>query len=145
MERLTGLEGQVVGIDTAPFICFVEENPAYLDAVRLFFEAAGKMVFKEVTSTVTLLEVLVHPYCQYRSDLAGQYQYREILLNSNGIACVPLSHTIAEEAARMRSQHNLGTSDAILLATASLEGDRLFFTNDTQLPSVPPLSIMVVD
>ena len=143
MDWLAGLEGQVVGVDTAPFIYMVEENPEYLETVSLFSEAVERLDFRVVTSTVTLVEVLVHPYRQGRSDLA--VQYREILLNSNGISCVPLSDSIAEEAALMRSQHNLQTPDAIQLATASHEGARWFLTNDTQLHSIPPLSILLLD
>ena len=55
------------------------------------------------------------------------------------------TNAIAEEAARMRSRHNLGTPDAIQLATALHEGAKWFFTNDTQLPSITPLSILLLD
>ena len=42
-------------------IYFTEENPTYIEAVRHFFEAMEKGDFMVVTSTITLLEVLVHP------------------------------------------------------------------------------------
>lgn len=39
MEWLKSMQGTVVGMDTAPLIYFIEENPAYLDIVRPFFIA----------------------------------------------------------------------------------------------------------
>lgn len=38
MEWLVQLQGQIVGLDTAPLIYFIEENPNYLDVCyRCFF------------------------------------------------------------------------------------------------------------
>ncbi len=39
MEWVNDLQGKTVGLDTAPLIYFIEENPYYIEAVRLFFEA----------------------------------------------------------------------------------------------------------
>ena len=61
MEWIDGLQGKTVGLDTAPLIYFIEENPTYLEATKLFFEAMDRGDLTIVTSTVTLLEVLVHP------------------------------------------------------------------------------------
>ena len=128
MEWLAALRGQVIGLDTAPLIYFIEEDPAYLQLVRPFFEALDQGEFQVVTSTVTLLEVLVHPLRHGNTELAGQY--REILLNSTGVFCIALFDDIAEEAARLRSEYNLGTS--------------YFFTNDHRLPSLPGLEMLVL-
>jgi hypothetical protein len=38
MEWLIQLQDQVVGLDTAPLIYFIEQNEAYLKPVRAFFE-----------------------------------------------------------------------------------------------------------
>ncbi len=39
MEWISQLEGQLVALDTAPLIYFIEENPTYLDMMenRLIF------------------------------------------------------------------------------------------------------------
>jgi hypothetical protein len=37
MEWLIQLQGQVVGLDTAPLIYFIEQNEVYLESVRAFF------------------------------------------------------------------------------------------------------------
>lgn len=122
MEWINSLEGSIVGLDTAPLIYFIEENPAYLQTLRPFFEAMDKGKFTAVTSIVTLIEVLVHPFRQGNTKLAQQYH--DILLNVGNLTTIPLSQDIAEEAARLRATYNIRTPDAIQMATAIHEGLR---------------------
>ena len=143
MEWLAALRGQIVGLDTAPLIYFIEEDPAYLEKVTPFFEAVDRGEFQVVTSAVTLLEVLVHPI--RRGDAGLALRYREILLGSRNVSCVALSNEIAEEAARLRAESNIRTPDAIHLATAVRAGAASFLTNDTHLPPLPTLRILVLD
>ena len=143
MEWLEALEGQVVGLDTAPLIYLIEENPAYLKTVRPFFKAVDQGKFHVVTSVITLLEVLVHPFRRNDAELAQQY--RDILLNAEGLTTVLLSQEIAEKAARLRAQHSIRTPDAIQMATAMREGASFFLTNDARLPSLPTLQVLVLD
>ena len=74
MEWIDDLKGKTVGLDTAPLIYFIEENPAYIETVRFFFEAMERGDFLVVTSTVTLLEVLVHPLRSNNRELATEYE-----------------------------------------------------------------------
>lgn len=101
MEWLVQLRDKVIALDTAPVIYLNEESRAYLHTVRPFFEALDRGEFTCVTSMVTLLEVLVHPFRQGDSALAQQY--REILLHAEGLKTVPVSVSIAQEAARLRA------------------------------------------
>jgi len=52
MEWLKELQGQVVGLDTAPLIYFIEQNEAYneayLDLVRAFFHAMSQGEFERL-------------------------------------------------------------------------------------------------
>ena len=50
MEWIAQLQGQVVGLDTAPLIYFIEANPTYLEITEAFFEALTRAEFKVVTS-----------------------------------------------------------------------------------------------
>ncbi len=61
MEWLIQLQGQIVGLDTAPLIYFIDQNETYLELVRAFFHAMSQGEFQVVTSVLTLTEVLVHP------------------------------------------------------------------------------------
>lgn len=105
MGWIASLQGKVVGLDTAPLIYFVEENQTYLETIRPFFEAMDGGDFSAVTSIITLLEVLVHPFRHGNTALVQQY--RDILLSAEGLTTILLSQDIAEEAAR----------DSVLLTT----------------------------
>ena len=109
MEWINDLQEKTVGLDTAPLIYFIEENPAYIETVQFFFEAMDRGDFLVVTSTVTLLEVLVHPLRSNNRELATEY--RDILLNSK-LMTLEVSSAIAEQAAQLRAAHNIRTPDA---------------------------------
>ena len=142
MEWINDLRGKTVGLDTAPMIYFIEENPAYIEIVRLFFEAMDRDDFMVITSTVTLLEVLVHPLRSNNSELAAEY--RDILLNSK-LMTVEVSNAIAEQAAQIRATHNIRTPDAIQISAALNAGAAYFFTNDVRLPEIPSIQIISID
>ncbi len=137
------LRGQIIAIDTAPLIYFIEEHPTYLPVVLPFFEALDRGDVTVITSVVTLVEVLVHPLRQNDHQLVQQY--REILTNVVGLTTFPLTPDIAEIAADLRAKHNLRTPDAIQLATASHKGARYFLSNDMRLPSLTSVKLLLVD
>ena len=83
MEWIETLRGAIVGLDTAPLIYFIEENPTYLPIVRRFFEAVDRGEFRAVTSVLTLTEVLIHPLRHGDHNLADQY--RRILLHASQV------------------------------------------------------------
>ena len=96
-----------------------------------------------VTSTLTLTEVLVHPYRDGNQTLAEQYF--QTLLNARNLRTVPLSPAIAAEAARIRAAYQLKTPDAIQLATAKEGGATAFLTNDAGLAGIPGLRLVVLE
>lgn len=143
MEWLIELQGQIVGLDTAPLIYFIEQNETYIELVHAFFQAMNQGEFQVVTSTLTLTEVLVHPLRSGNVNLAGQY--RDIVLDQENLTTVPVSTEIAEVAAQLRATHNLRTPDAIQIATATQEDATFFFTNDARLAAVPGLEVLVLE
>lgn len=143
MEWLTQLEGRVVGLDSAPLIYFIEENPTYLHIMDAFFEAMTGGEFRVVTSVLTLSEVLVYPLRQGNAALAQQY--RDILFDQERLNSVEVSSNIAEAAAQLRAVHNLRTPDAVQMATAIHGGASFFLTNDARLPSLPGLTLLVLE
>lgn len=142
MGWIDDLQGRTVGLDTAPLIYFIEEDPAYIETVRLFFEAMDRGDILAVTSTVTLLEVLVHPLRDNNRELA--IEYRDILLNSRLIT-LEVSNAIAEQAAQLRAAHNIRTPDAIQISAALSAGATHFFTNDVRLPEIPSMRVLTID
>jgi predicted nucleic acid-binding protein len=140
---LNALAGSTVAIDTAPFIYFIENNPAFLRFVAPFFAGLDRGEFRAVTCTVTLTEVLVHPLRQGNQALAQRYFH--ILTTSRNLAVLPVSDAIASEAAGLRARHAFRTPDAIQIATGFIAGASSFLTNDTGLRSIPGMRSIVLD
>lgn len=72
-------------------------------------------------------------------------RYRDILMHSPGLASLPLTGDIAEEAARLRAQHGLRTPDAVQMATALTAGAQVFLTNDARLRPLPAMQVLTLD
>ncbi len=142
MEWIERLHGQIVGLDTAPLIYFIEKHPTYLPLVHPFFEAVEREDIQVVTSTLTLTEVLIHPLRHGNRDLA--LQYSRILLNANNLKTLSVSSVIATEAAHLRARYGFKTPDAIQVATAQQGNATFFLTNDDFLIGVPGLQTLVL-
>jgi len=142
MEWMSKFHGKTVGIDTAPLIFYIEEDPKYLAVLDLFFADLAQGRFSVVTSTVTLLEVFIHPL--RKDDFALAQQYNDILLSSAHISTLAVTVSIAQRAAELRAHHNLKTPDAIQLATALNHGAAMFLTNDRDFPTLSGLEILRV-
>ncbi|MCA1586885.1 MAG: PIN domain-containing protein [Acidobacteria bacterium] len=78
-----------VGVDTAVFIYFMEEDPQFLPLVLPLFSGADEGKRELVTSALTLLEVLVVPYRAGNRQLAERYE--QLLTRSRGIRMVELT------------------------------------------------------
>ena len=128
MGWVEDLRGKTVGLDTAPLIFYIEDHPTYADLLAPFFEAVKSGEIRIVTSTVTLLEVLVHPLKHGDESLA--HEYNDILLSSPNIFTVPVTPATAQTAAELRATSNLKTPDAIHLATAINHRADAFLTGD---------------
>lgn len=137
------LEGTVVGLDTAPLIYLIERHPVYHPLGRPFFLALDKGQFSAVTSTVTLVEVLVHPLRRNEGELVNRY--RDILLHAEYLTMLNVGPVVATLAAELRAEHGLRTPDALQLATALHAGADYFLTNDRELQGFSPLEVLLVD
>jgi predicted nucleic acid-binding protein len=143
MGWIDELRGKLIALDTAPLIYFIEEHPAYCPVVEPFFEQLDKGTVQVVTSVITLTEVLVKPLRDGDTRLAEQY--RDILLNIDGLTTVEVSAAVAEKAARLRSQYSLRTPDAIQIATALHTGASALLTNDIRWPALPDVHILTLE
>lgn len=78
-------------------------HPTYCPIVAPFFEQLDQGLLRAATSVITLSEVLVKPLRD--GDARLTEQYREILLNAEGLTTVEVSAAIAEKAAQLRSKN----------------------------------------
>ena len=143
MGILEYMRGSVVGLDTTPLIYFIEKNVTYHPLLRPFFVELASGQFTAVTSTITLVETLVHPIRNNQNDLARRY--REILLNTAYLTTYNVSPDIAQKAAEIRANYQIRTPDAIQLAASVQANATFFLTNDHNLKKFPEIKVIVVD
>jgi predicted nucleic acid-binding protein len=96
--------------------------------ITRLFRTLDKRQVIVVTSTVTLLEILVHPY--RKKDTATVDHYYAYLTRAPFMKLIPLSAAIADRAAQLRAIFGFKTPDAIQLATALDAEATLFLTRD---------------
>lgn len=132
-----------LGVDTAPFIYYIEENPTYLALVAPIFLAADAGRIALVTSTITVSEVLIHPLRLRADNLRDEYL--DLFLNSANLEIQSIDIEVAQRAAELRVAHNIRLPDALQIAAALHAGCTAFLTNDRQLNRVDDLRILIVD
>lgn len=142
MGLIEELHGQRICLDTAPIIYFIEEHETYRNIVRPVFVEIDSGNIEAITSTITLLEVLVHPLRTGNETLAEKY--REILLSSAGLITFEISHEISEIASRLRAKYSKRTPDAIQIAVGIQHGAANFLTNDPNLRKICEIKILIL-
>jgi predicted nucleic acid-binding protein len=129
-----------VGVDTAIFIYFIEENPEFLPLVEPLFRTADQGQIQLITSALTLLEVLVVPCRKGDHVLASRYD--SILTHSRGVRVIDISRDHLRAAAQLRAASALKVPDALQLVAALAVGCAVFLTNDRDLPAIPGIRIL---
>ena len=132
-----------IGLDTSPFIYFVEQNPLYVDVMREIFKSITNENLQASSSVISLTEVLVQPLRQNNQKLADEY--RDLLFNGANFQLFSLTASIAETAAEIRAKYNLRTPDALQIATALENKCDAFLCNDKDLKRVSEIRVLVLD
>lgn len=133
----------VLAIETAPFIYYVENHSLYSDKLDLIFKIVEATSIKIVASTITLTETLVKPL--KNSDNQTAKAYRELLMRHKSIQIYSVLPSIAEKAAELRANYILRTPDALHIATAIESHSDSFLTNDLGLKRITDLQILILD
>lgn len=139
---ISGLDGKLVFLDTAPLIYFIEGGSLHQSTLLSLFDANATGRFNFLSSAITLLEVLVKPFRDGHHGIAQQY--RHILTHSPTLRISEMTVAIAERAAALRAQYGLHTPDAIQLATALENGADYFLTNDIALKKVVEIPVITL-
>jgi len=134
---------QLLGVDTSPFIYYIEDYPTYAEIVGELFKFVETHDIAIVTSIVTVTETLTKPFKSGDQDLADLYQ--GILQTSAYVDIPPATDQTGELAARLRAQYSLRTPDALQLATALEYQCDAFLTNDHTLRRVQEIPILLLD
>ncbi|MFH0725551.1 MAG: hypothetical protein V2B19_04240, partial [Pseudomonadota bacterium] len=118
--------GKKVFFDTSPFIYFIEKNIRYHGLVKPLFSMLDTRQAWGVTSTITLLEVLIHPLRDGNKKLAEKY--KSILLK-NGSEIWALIHVEIQ-----------GKSDSGFAKRMYVYNYRLFDKHDKKIVSLAVLT-----
>jgi predicted nucleic acid-binding protein len=140
-----GLElkiGDIVFVDTAPFIYFFERHPVYFPYVEKLVNNVYSQDARIITSIITLIEVTTLPVRMGNQSLVREY--RDYLTKSNHIRMLPIDLIIAQQAGLIRGQYSIKTPDAIQLATAIVSGANHIVTNDFQWKQLTTQNILTV-
>jgi predicted nucleic acid-binding protein len=113
-------------------------GPIVRDRLGVWIEGGHALL----TSTIALMEILVHPLKQ--GDRERVLSYRSALDDLLGGPIIEVDEKVAVQAAEYRARFGWKTPDALQVACAVSRGCELFYTNDRRLRSMP-ISVLDVD
>ena len=134
--------GDIVFLDTAPFIYFFERHPDYFPALESLFAQLYKTDAQAITSIITYIELTTHPARQRKNQLGRKY--RDYLSNSENISIFSLNLDIADHVVELRAKYNLKTPDAVQLGTAVACGADCIITNDKDWRRIEEIQVVMV-
>jgi predicted nucleic acid-binding protein len=133
---------KVIGLDTAPFIYYIEDVAPYADLLDPVFGLLENRALRAVTSTVTLAEILTKPFADKNFSLADEIKFTLKSFSSLSIASV--DEKLGEAAALIRARHAIRLPDALQVAAAIQGEATLFLTNDKRVKKVDAVEILVL-
>jgi predicted nucleic acid-binding protein len=133
----------LLGVDTAPFIYFVEQNAHYMSRVNALFQQVSSGQIQVFTSVISLAEVLTMPIRMGSVEI--EKRYRSMLLNTRNIHTLPITSQAAYASAQLRVNYNLKLPDALQIAVCMEAECQAFLTNDFTLRRVQEISVLLLD
>ena len=132
-----------IAIDTCAFIYQWQAHPRYSPVTDWMFSSLEQGEFVAVTSTITMTELLVHPYRDY--DLQRVNELAGLLSIYPNLDWIPGTLAIAVLAADIRANYSLATPDALQAATALHATATGLLTNDPIFKRVADLDVLLLD
>ena len=133
---------KIIGLDTAPFIYFIEDVAPYADLLDPVFSLLESHSVRAFTSTVTVAEILTKPFADKNFSLADEIKFT---LNSfPSLSIVSIDDKLAEAAALLRARYAIRLPDALQLAAAIQGEATLFLTNDKRVKQIDALEVLVL-
>ena len=134
---------QHVALDTCIFIYQWEGNPRYSPVNNLIFSSIEHSSVNAVTSTITMTELLVHPY--RTDDVLKASELIALLSTFPNLDWVAPNLDIAAQAAEIRALYRLRTPDALQAATAVQARASAFITNDPVFQRITKFETLILD
>lgn len=144
MKIIDALKGSLrLGIDTSPYIYYIENHPTYAAKVDNVLEYVENNQIQIHTSVIALTEILMKPL--QMNDQTSIKIYLDLLTNRHDLHLVPVTMVLAQKAAALRANYNLRTPDALHIASAIDANCDAFLTNDFGLKRIKELQILILD
>lgn len=134
--------GDIVFLDTAPFIYFFEAHSDYFPALENFFDQLYDTGAQAITSIITYIELTTQPARLGNRQLVRKY--RDYLSNSQNISLFPLNMDIADYVVELRATYNFKTPDAIQIGTATACGADYIITDDNAWQRFEEIEVVLV-
>jgi predicted nucleic acid-binding protein len=132
-----------IALDTSVFIYQIEPNSRYVPVTDHIFSWLEAPTSKAVTSTITMTELLVHPYRDF--DKRRVDEFYALLSSFPNLEWIPPHLDIADIAARIRAHHHLRIPDALQAATALYASATGLITNDQVFERVKGFETLLLD
>lgn len=134
---------QTIGIDTSPFIYYIDDHPQYASFVRTVLDRLSARASRGVTSVITKMEISLKPLREQRLALANAHATTVERLPN--LTILPIRNSDAWRTAALRASNTLRPADALQLATCIGAGATLFVTNDRRLRQINDIDVLVLD
>jgi predicted nucleic acid-binding protein len=133
---------EIIGLDTAPFIYYIEEVTPYADLLDPVFGRLENHSLRAVTSAVTLAEILAKPFADKNFALADEIKFT--IKSFAALYVVTIDERLAEAAALIRARYTVRLPDALQIAAAIHGEATLLLTNDKRVKKVDAIEILVL-
>lgn len=133
----------VVALDSCIFIYQWEANLTYSPVTDCIFSCVEQGHPAAFTSTITMTELLVHPYRKGDEDQVDELM--ELFSTFPNLDWIVPDLEIARDAARIRGDHGLKTPDALQAATAIYANATALITNDSIFRRIKSFDSLLLD
>jgi len=140
---LTLKRGNVVFLDTSPFIYFFERHSTFFPYMEQLFNQVHEQEAEIISSVVTFIEIATLPARLGNQALVEEY--RAYFTSSNRVRLLPVVQAIAEQSITLRAKYQLKTPDAIQLGTAIAYQANYIVTNDRQWKQLTNQTVLTVE
>jgi predicted nucleic acid-binding protein len=136
-------EAGIVYVDAGVLALHLVGDARYLPLTRAILAGLRDGDFTAFTSAITIYQVLVEPY---RSGQEATAERAEALIAAlQGLEVVPVSATIARQAAQVKAQIGGGLPRAIQIATALAGDSEIYVTRRSTLRRIAGLGVAQLD
>lgn len=133
---------EIIGLDTAPFIYYIEDVSPYADLLHPVFSLLENHALRAVTSTITIAEILTKPFADKNFSLADEIKFA--LKSYSALSVASIDEKLGEVAALIRARYTIRLPDALQVAAAVQGEATLFLTNDKRTKKFDALQVLLL-